>query len=500
MPLNFSTRGLIRLLAWFAALGVACAHALTLGEPRVRSEPGQPLVVELPLRQLGALKSQDLRVRWAPAPAWQAAGLTWRDLPGVELRVNDQPEGPVVLIRTSEAVDTASWDVLIELQWPNGRLQREIGLLLPASGGKEPFVAVPTALWVQAGDTASALSASHLDPQAPQSQALAALVQANPDAFVQGNVNRLRAGAVLTLPSAEQMRSIDPQSAREWLNQQMQEFAVYRRELAAQAQADQNVDSPQVSSGKIQSATPQAKTDGGDRLTLSTSGADDSDHLAAQRQAQQTAQRASELNRNIQDLNRLAQGEQGAGVPLPVPLPPPTTPPVSERIEDWVHSPATPWATAILVLLLCAWTLGRVMRPAPVVSPTPSAADEPAPSSPLKVDFDLHLPEPESLPPLPERVSQAPTPVARLQTARQAPVQASNPSWLSVSDLSLEAPDPVQTSTTMPQDPHALRLELAGALWQQGLTQTARVLVREVMVQANPDLAEQARRWLDERG
>jgi hypothetical protein len=118
----------------------------------------------------------------------------------------------------------------------------------------------------------------------------------------------------------------------------------------------------------------------------------------------------------------------------------------------------------------------------------------------LKVDFDLHLPEPESLPPLPERVSQAPTPVARTQTARQAPVQASNPSWLSVSDLSLEAPDPVQTSTTMPQDPHALRLELAGALWQQGLTQTARVLVREVMVQANPDLAEQARRWLDERG
>ena len=164
--------------------------------------------------------------------------------------VNDQPEGPVVLIRTSEVVDTASWDVLIELQWPNGRLQREIGLLLAASGGKEPFVAVPTALWVQAGDTASALSASHLDPQTPQSQALAALVQANPDAFVQGNVNRLRAGAVLTLPSAEQMRSIDPQSAREWLNQQMQEFAVYRRELAAQAQADQSVDSPQAASGK----------------------------------------------------------------------------------------------------------------------------------------------------------------------------------------------------------------------------------------------------------
>ena len=44
-----------------------------------------------------------------------------------------------------------------------------------------------------------------------------------------------------------------------------------------------------------------------------------------------------------------------------------------------------------------------------------------------------------------------------------------------------------------------LRWDLVQALWDRGLTQTARVLARELQDQATPEWSQRAQQWLDER-
>jgi len=61
---------------------------------------------------------------------------------------------------------------------------------------------------------------------------LVALLRANPDAFSGGNLNRLRAGAVLDLPSAEQAKSVSEPEAAQTVLAQSKDFNDFRRNLA----------------------------------------------------------------------------------------------------------------------------------------------------------------------------------------------------------------------------------------------------------------------------
>jgi pilus assembly protein FimV len=442
----------------------------------------------LPLRDLGAVKPDQLRVRMAAQAAWQAAGIPYPvDVERHELSLGASNGEPVVLLRSPQGGHGDVLDLLIELQWPQGRLQREVGLLLKAApGARAPFVSVPAAMLVQPGDTASALGLTHLDPSAPMPQALAALVQANPDAFVQGNVNRLRAGAVLKLPDARQIQSVDLDQARRWMAEQNEAFEAYRGELAAQAPTAAQDASPQVATGKIQPSPKQPEAVPTDRLTLSTAGADGTDQIAAQRQAQQTAERAAEINRNIQELNRIAQGGDQGGLPISAPA---AQTPASETIDRWVRSPHTPWAALACVLLLAGWIAVRVFRGGPGAGSSATDNAQAQSTSALNVDFDLNLPHADSLPPLPASVHHAPTPVIKDTVAGSAPVKP----WTEVTL------DFAQASPPASDDPESVRLDLAQALWDRGLTQTALVLAREVAAGASASTAQRGSQWLAER-
>ena len=107
----------------------------------------------------------------------------------------------------------------------------------------------------------------------------------------------------------------------------------------------------------------------------------------------------------------------------------------------------------------------------------------------LNVDFDLNLPQADSLPPLPASVHQAPTPVIK----ESAPGSAAATPWSEVTLDFSQAPPPTS------DDPESIRLDLAQALWDRGLTQTALVLAREVAAGASAPTAQRARQWLAER-
>ena len=249
------------------------------------------------------------------------------------------------------------------------------------------------------------------------------------------------------------------------------------------------------SSGKVQSAQRDSGLSGGDRLTLSAPGSNDTDPIVLQRQAEQTAQRAAELNRNIQELNRLVQS--GDTTTLTSPLPQPLTSPKSELIAELSQNPQTAWAALALVLTLAGWVLWRAQQRQNQATPLTT---EPGMGlgQPLQVDFDLSLPSAESLPPLPDSVHQKPTAVHRVITPTSS--SPADPNFRPVNPMagiSLDLPG-AETGLSA-NERFELRWDLVQALWDRGLTQTARVLARELQDQATPEWSQRAQQWLDER-
>lgn len=96
-----------------------------------------------------------------------------------------------------------------------------LSLLFPvASGAQAPeakpsaaAAAAPATYEVKRGDTLYAV-ARRLRPEGVTlNQVLVALYRANPDAFLGGNINQLRAGAVLSVPPRETMAALSPGDA-----------------------------------------------------------------------------------------------------------------------------------------------------------------------------------------------------------------------------------------------------------------------------------------------
>lgn len=79
-------------------------------------------------------------------------------------------------------------------------------------------------------------------------QALLALMRANPQAFIGGDVNRLRQGAVLRLPRRDEVAAIDPDEATREIGQQLRRWG----------QAQTAVAAPQTQAGEAPAAAPTA--------------------------------------------------------------------------------------------------------------------------------------------------------------------------------------------------------------------------------------------------
>lgn len=227
-------------------------------------------------------------------------------------------------------------------------------------------------LRVVRGDTAAALARANLPSGVSLDQMLQAMLRANPNAFVANNVNRLKAGADLTVPSAEAAQAIDAGQARQLVVAQSRDFNAYRRSLAANAPTQAVSPAGQVASGQIETQVQdKAATDpAADQLTLSKGsvavGESAEAQIAAAKQAQDEQAQQADLNRNIEELNALAaatpdvQGEGTApadGATGLTVAPPPVAPEDSTPAVPPEQPENTPAPSAVERLIAQPWTL-----------------------------------------------------------------------------------------------------------------------------------------------
>lgn len=227
---------------------------------------------------------------------------------------------------------------------------------------------------MRAGDTASKIASNYKPAEVSLDQMLVAMLRTNPDAFISGNMNRIKAGALIDLPDASQAGATTAPEAKRMVIAQSRDFGDYRRRLADNAPASRVAESGRQAGGKLQASVEDRSTTAvsPDKLTVAQGRLADQ-QLAQARQAQESNARLAELSKNIGELNRLQAAGNGAvadgaaaGAAATVSPAPTQTLPTSPTAQT---PPAAPVAPAVV---------GAVTAAAPPAAPPAPAASSPA--------------------------------------------------------------------------------------------------------------------------
>ena len=280
-------------MAMLGAVASTNVVALGLGEIELKSALNQPLNAEVALLSATGPELQELKVSVASAEAFANAGI---DRPlflnKLKFTVSNSAAGkPVVRITSRDAVREPFLDFLLEISWSKGRLVREYTVLvdppvtMPAPA---PVTQAPVAQTAAPGAGAPARRVTHTAQMPPVSvspgeygptrrhdtlwsiaervrpdsgvsveQTMLGLLRANPEAFIDNNINNLKAGYVLRVPAREDLTSISRgEAARESRAQYAAWRAAHGQPPVTQADAGTAVDSTAVAAAPAVAAEP----------------------------------------------------------------------------------------------------------------------------------------------------------------------------------------------------------------------------------------------------
>ena len=338
---------------------------------------------------------------------------------------------------------------------------------------------------VKKGDTASKLLLAHPVQGVSLDQLLLAMLHMNPSAFVNDNVNRLAAGALITMPTADEAGTYDPKQARESIRLQATDFKTYRASLAAKVpNAKQANASKRESSGNLKADVAASAKAPDDQLTLSKPGDTEADKLSKQLQEEDAAKQAKEVQDNLSQLGQLSQamGRFKEGFVAKFPMLSATY----DQSMVWVkrHVFELIGGFALLIALLVSYSVLRERKKDDNEEVDHHVHDEQEAHDGNEQAYarELDLPPELNLNLDLDSVSQpSPAPAAPAQTK-------------------FDPPAPARQNVIDPgEDPFLMRLELADELWKLGQKQTALALAQEVADQTHGETRDMAQRWLKDR-
>lgn len=351
--------------AAIALLGLSATgvSALSLGRITVQSALGEPLRAEIEVPNISTEEAASLKTNVASPAAFVAAGLDYNPaMSGLQASLARRADGrSFIRLSSDRPINDPFVDMILEASWSSGRIVRDYTMLFDPPSLKqpapvptlaqapqastppvaEPAVSTPapaavrinaaavaaaspvpkaiakkesssaSKVVVKTGDSAGKIAMRAKTNDISLDQMLVALLRANPDAFSKGNLNRLRAGAVLDLPSAEQAKSISTTEAAQTVVAQSKDFNEFRRSLAAIAPKAAVESADRKSAGKLEAKVEDKKpaSTATDKLTLSKGALQakvDEAKLVKERAEKDAETRAAELAKNIADLNKLS--------------------------------------------------------------------------------------------------------------------------------------------------------------------------------------------------
>ncbi len=221
--------------------------ALGLGEIKLKSGLNQPLNAEITLLSVRGESNRQLIASLGSIENFERSGIERSYfLTKIRFDTITKPNGQKVLqLTTKEVVKEPFLNFLVNLEWPNGRLLREYTLLLdppvfdeapqvnvtpPSTSRSLPqreaeTVTTPEVTrqpeWegeiygpTSSNDTLWGIAAKVRPGDSISMQrAMVAIFEANPDAFMKGNINYLKRGAEIRVPDANAYNDISQREA-----------------------------------------------------------------------------------------------------------------------------------------------------------------------------------------------------------------------------------------------------------------------------------------------
>lgn len=306
----------LKKIAFTLSLSAALtAHAAGLGTMTSSSKLGEPLNAEIELLAVTPNELNGIQAALASEQVYQEQLLEKpASYPYIKIEVANSSKGlPVLKLSSTQPITEAFLDMLIQVDWPTGRLVKEYTLLLDPPGFQSNYASEPIALPAAPANTtavpmnnpavpaASTASKKADDRKSPESapvkaenkpsevraentaadhetargdtlyalarqmrpdhvsveQMLAALYQANPKAFAGNNMNRLKVGKILRMPDQATFNRISQQQARTLIAAHTADWQTYKNSLAKVVQQTperQAASNSQQSAGKIGAA------------------------------------------------------------------------------------------------------------------------------------------------------------------------------------------------------------------------------------------------------
>ena len=334
--------------------------ALGLGKLTVDSGLGQPLSARIELTSVTKEDLDSLRARVADPSLYRQNNLTYQSaLSRARISVEGGTATPYLRVTSPISVQEPFLDLLVELDWASGRVVREYTFLLdppglpamaatepvaparagtpartspaPAARAPAPTPAPATAAagtgggaaaagggdqyTVRRGDTLRGIATQYKPAEVTIEQMLAALFNGNQAAFEGGNMNRLRAGAIVTIPSAADAAATPAADAARIVRMQASDWRNYRDRVAAAAPESAGGASREAG-GRIGAAvedrTPAAAP-GSDKLRVSReagtgkgAGAAE-DAIARDQQLRDAQSRIAALEKTIAEMQRAVE-------------------------------------------------------------------------------------------------------------------------------------------------------------------------------------------------
>ena len=219
------------------------ANAVGLGEVKLQSALNQPLQAEIHIRNVGDFDESQLLVNLASREDFERAGVDREFfLTGIHFDVELLGNGDgVVRLSTNRPVKEPYLDLVVELRWPSGRVLRNYTMLLdlPLYSGEAASVPGPSepppspaqpkqeaepsprvvpsytgdSYHVVRGDTLWGIATRLRSGRASIQQTMMALHRLNPEAFIDGNINRLKADEILLIPDRSDVNQLSARDA-----------------------------------------------------------------------------------------------------------------------------------------------------------------------------------------------------------------------------------------------------------------------------------------------
>jgi pilus assembly protein FimV len=480
--------------------------ALGLERLNVSTAIGQPLVAEVDITIAPGDDIDSIRANIASPAVYRSAGVEYQGiLQTIRVQVLRRPNGqPYLRLASSQSINDPYLDILVEVNSSTGRLVREYVFLLdppatavtqaiepsqplrpampaqtspaasaaasavaprsglvsqaavlPPSSPARPVAATANAsgnYTVRTGDTLSAIAGRNAQPGVSIEQLMIAIQRSNPDAFIGGNINRLRAAATLAIPTSGDAQSIAQANA---VSEVRAQAATWRGYVARVSDSVPYVAADQPSARASGRVTGAVADNGGraanaDKLKLSQGERNKQtsaeSKVAATKALKEEQSRAAQLEKTRLDLEKAlqlknqaladaqAKAKDAAKAP---PAPPPIAIAKAEPAKAIAPPPAPVPIAPIAPVAPVAPVAAPVPPPVAVAPPPPPPAPPPAPTPPPP-------PPPAPVPPPPVVAPVTPPPPAVIATPRPVapPVVAAADSGSGIMDMLGDNPMP----------------------------------------------------------